>query len=108
MAKKILYSDFVDTETIISSMITSSELQRAIKRKTLFNMWTKIIGNKFAQKSKPYSLSGRTMIIACKNSVIAQELQLQKQQIIKKAEPYLKALKIKINDMKFDTKRWVD
>ena len=48
------------------------------------------------------------MIIACKTSIVAQELLLRKTKILKGLEPYLKSLKLNIKDLRFDAKRWVD
>lgn len=108
MARKSLYTDFVDIGTLLETFKNSKEMQKAIKRKNLFDMWEKTAGAKFAKKSKPYSIIHKTMVIACQNSVVAQELQLQKIQLLTKLNPYLKALKMNIIDLRFDTKRWVD
>ena len=46
------------------------------------------------------------MVIACENSVIAQELMLKKTQLLGKFKPYLESLKINVKDLKFDAKKW--
>ena len=62
---------------------------------------------KLKGKSRPYGmLPGNTMSVACQNPIIAQELNLQKIMLIKKFEPYAKSLNIRIQDMKFDPKKW--
>ena len=48
------------------------------------------------------------MVIACKNSAVAQELMLRKTKILKDFEPYLKSLKMNVKDLRFDVKRWVE
>jgi hypothetical protein len=45
-------------------------------------------------------------VIACANSAVAQELMLQKTQLLEKFKPYLKSLHISVKDMKFDCKKW--
>ncbi len=105
--KKILYTDFEDTQSIIEKMLSSKELKRAVTRNNLYNFWDKIVGKKFSQKSKPYSMmSGGVLIIACDSSVVAQELLLQKKQILEKLQPYLKSLYLNVKDIKFDPKKW--
>jgi len=105
--KKILYSDFVDVSSIIETMLTSKELKRAITRNNLYKFWTKIVGKKFSDKSKPYGMVGNgVMIIACQNASVAQELVLQKTQILEKFQPFLKSLHLKVSDIKFDCKKW--
>ena len=76
-------------------------------RSNLYKFWTKAAGAKFAQKSKPYSMmGGGVMVIACENSIVAQELMLKKTQILIKFKPYLDSLKMNVTDLKFDAKKW--
>lgn len=107
MAKKILYTDFENTESIIHSMLSSKELKRAVTRNNLYKFWSKIVGKKFCDKSKPYSMIGNgVLVVACESSVVAQELLLQKKQILEKFQPYLKSLHLNVKDIKFDPKKW--
>lgn len=105
--KKVLYTDFVSTEEIISVMLENKDIKKALTRSNLYKFWSKVVGEKFAEKSKPYSmLGGGIMVIACENAVVAQELTLKKTQLLVKLEPYLKSLKMNVKDLKFDPKKW--
>lgn len=105
--KKILYTDFTSTDEIIAKLLEEKEFKRAMTRSNLYKFWSKVAGAKFAAKSKPYSmLGGGIMVIACENSVIAQELMLKKTQLLVKFKPYLESLKINVKDLKFDAKKW--
>ena len=107
MGKKILYTDFEDAESIINKMLSSSDIKKAVTRNNLYKFWDKIVGKKFSEKSKPYSMmGGGILIVACANSAIAQELMLQKPQILEKFKPYLKSLHLSVKDIKFDCKKW--
>lgn len=107
MAKKVLYTDFEDTESIIDKMLSSTELKKAVTRNNLYKFWDKIVGKKFSEKSKPYSMmGGGVLVIACASSAVAQELMLQKPQILEKFKPYLKSLHMNVKDIKFDCKKW--
>ena len=107
MPKKVLYTDFVDAASIIESMMTSKELKKAVTRNNLYKFWAKVVGKKFSEKSKPYSMAGNgLMIVACASSAVAQELMFQKPQIIEKFQPYLKSLHMSVKDIKFDPKKW--
>ncbi len=107
--KKILYTDFETTENLISKMLEQKEIRKAITRNNLYKFWGKIAGAKFAQKSKPYSmLGGGVMVIACENGIVAQELMLKKTQLLVKFKPYLESLKLKVSDLRFDPKKWVN
>ncbi len=105
--KKVLYTDFVSTEEIILDMLENKDIKKAITRSNLYKFWSKVVGEKFQEKSKPYSmLGGGIMVVACENAIVAQELMLQKTQILVKLQPYLKSLKMKVKDLKFDPKKW--
>ncbi len=105
--KKILYTDFVSTEELVAELLEKKEIKKAITRSNLYKFWGKVAGAKFAQKSKPYSmLPGGIMVIACETPAVAQELMLKKTQLLVKLKPYTESLKMKVNDLKFDTKKW--
>lgn len=104
---KVLYTDFEEVEDIISSMMSSPQLKKAITRTNMYKFWDTILPEKFKSKSKPYSmLPGGVMVVACQNPVVAQELSLHKIMIMKKFEPYMKSLKMRLTDLKFDPKKW--
>lgn len=106
--KKVLYTDFVTTGSLVEELLDKKEIKKAITRSNLYKFWNKVAGKKFAEKSKPYSMMpGGVMVIACENAIVAQELTLRKFQLLAKFEPYLKSLKIKVTDLRFDPKRWV-
>ncbi len=106
---RVLYTDFEEIEDIISSMMTSPQIKKAITKTNLYKFWDSILPDKFKQKSKPYGMiPGGTMIVACKNPVVAQEMSLHKIILIKKFEPFAKSLKIRVTDLKFDPKKWID
>ena len=104
---KVLYTDFEEMESIIASMMDNPQLKKAVARTNLFNMWEKILPEKFKKKSRPYSmLPGGIMVVACQNPVVAQELSLYKVILLNKFTPYLKTLKMNVKDLKFDPKKW--
>ena len=105
--KKVLYTDFVTTESLVEELLENKEIKNAITRSNLYKFWEKAAGAKFGKRSKPYSmLAGGVMIIACENAIVAQELTLRKTQILVKFEPYLKSLKMTVKDLRFDPKKW--
>lgn len=106
--KKVLYTDFVTTETLVEELFgNNKEIKKAMTRSNLYKFWSKAVGEKFAKRSKPYSMmDGGVMVVACENAIVAQELTLRKMQILVKMEPYLKSLKMNVKDLRFDPKRW--
>ena len=105
--EKVLYTDFVGIDSIMGSMMDNPQLKKAVKRTNLFNMWDKILPEKYKKKSRPYSMmQGGVMVIACQNPVVAQELSLSKILLLQKFQPYLKSLQMKVTDLRFDPKKW--
>ena len=107
--KKILYTQFKNIDEIMNQLAQNKDIKRAITRSNLYKFWKNVAGEKFAKNSRPYSmLKGGTMVIACKTSIVAQELILRKAQLLTKLKPFTDSLKIKVTDLKFDTKKWID
>lgn len=107
--KKILYTKFKNIDTLIAKLSETKEFKKAIKRSNLYKFWKMAAGEKLAAYSKPYSmLRGDIMVIACKTPVVAQELMLRKSKLLLKLQPYTESLKIKVKDLKFDSKKWID
>ena len=104
-----MYTDFEGVDSVIAELLNNKDINKAVTRSNLYKFWKSIVGEKFGEKSKPYSMiGGGVMVIACANNVVAQELLYQKTMIIKKFAPYLKSLKINLKDIKFDPKKWVE
>ena len=104
-----MYTDFEGVDSVIAELLNNKDIKKAVTRSNLYKFWKSIVGEKFGEKSKPYSMiGGGVMVIACANNVVAQELLYQKTMIIKKFAPYLKSLKINLKDIKIDPKKWVN
>ncbi len=107
--KKILYTKFKNIDDIIADLMKNAAIRKALTRANLCKFWNKVAGEKFAQNSKPYSMvKGSIMVIACKTPVVAQELMLRKTQLLVKFKPYVESLNMKLTDLRFDAKKWVD
>ena len=107
--KKILYTNFQNIDEIIGDMMKDATIKKAVTRSNLYKFWKKVAGEKFAQNSKPYSMTkGSVMVIACKTPTVAQELLLKKTQLLVKFKPYVESLNIKLTDLRFDAKKWVE
>ena len=107
--KKIRYLKIKNIDDIIAEMSKNAVIRKALTRTNLCKFWRKIAGEKFAQNSKPYSMiKGSIMVIACKTPIVAQELLLRKTQLLVKFKPYVESLNMKLTDLRFDAKKWVD
>ncbi len=107
--KKILYTRFKNIDDIIADLMKNAAIRKAITRANLYKFWKKVAGEKFAQNSKPYSMvKGSIMVIACKTPTVAQELMLRKTQLLVKFQPYVESLNMKLTDLRFDAKKWIE
>ena len=69
--------------------------------------WSDVVGHKLAELSRPIGLSkDKTLIVACKNSMISQELYLNKIRILKSVQFYAENLQLKVDDICFSHKIW--
>ena len=107
--EKILYTKFKYIDEIIAKMMERADIRKAITRTNLCKFWSNVAGEKFAKQSKPYSMiKGSIMIIARKTPIVAQELMLRKTQLLVKFKPYVESLNMKLTDLRFDSKKWVE
>ena len=105
--EKVLYTNFTSTEELVNELLEQKEFKKAMTRTNLMKFWKNVAGTKFAEKSEPWGMLGSdTMIIACENAIVAQELLLQKLKLLEKFKPYAKSLKIRVEDLRFDAKKW--
>lgn len=106
--KKILYTDFEGMDSLIETMLSSKELKKAVTRNNMYKFWSKIVGKKFSEKSRPFSMAANgVLVIACQSPAVAQELMFQKAKILTEFQPYMKSLHITVKDIRFDCKKWV-
>ena len=104
---KILYSKFENVEDILLDLKKKLKPKEQSKVMTLFLAWKEVVGAKLSEFSKPVGLSkDKTLIVACKNSMISQELYLNKDRIIKTVKFYADSLHLKVEDICFSHKIW--
>ena len=73
-----MYTDFEGVDSVIAELLNNKDIKKAVTRSNLYKFWKSIVGEKFGEKSKPYSMiGGGVMVIACANNVVAQELLYQ-------------------------------
>ena len=104
---KILYSKFENVGDILSDLKKKLKPREKSKVMTLFLAWNEIAGCKMAEHSRPIGLSkDKTLIVACKNSMISQELYMNKARILKSVQFYAQNLQLKVDDICFSHKIW--
>jgi hypothetical protein len=87
-------------------------MDKAIKISTLITMWPEIVGPRFKNNSKAYTLLTQNrkniLVVATSSSVVSQELVMFKSEILRNIFKQTNKLDLKIHDMIFNTKIWDD
>ncbi len=99
-------SDLLNTFTFGDKNSKGKSLSDTVKHSTIFSFWEDIAGKKLAQYTKPLKIKYSKLFISAKSPVIVQELNLSKQNILKKINLYSQALGIQINDISVSYKNY--
>ena len=104
---KIHHSGMYDIEEVLDEFKKQYNFENIVKKSTFFKFWSKIVGKKFQDKSKPISINKKNvLLVACENSMVTGELFMFKDAILEKMQVYTKPLNIKIDDIVFSHKIW--
>ena len=105
--KKIHNSNFELLEDIIKTIDFNYNPNKHQSIEEINIFWTEIVGNKISRFSKVYGISAdNKLTIICSDSFIANELYLNKDKLIKYMNKKLEEMGTKIEDIKFDYKKW--
>ena len=105
--KKIHNSNFELIENIIKDMKFNYEESIQDKKQQLFDSWEEIIGKKISKFSKLFEISADNVItVQCADSFVANELYFEKDKIFNLVNKKAQELGIKLEDIKFDYKKW--
>lgn len=105
--KKIHNSNFELIENIIKDLKFNYEESVQDKKQQLFDSWEEIIGKKISKFSKLFEISSDNVItVQCADSFVANELYFEKDKIFTLVNKKAQELGIKLEDIKFDYKKW--
>ncbi|MBS2004200.1 MAG: DUF721 domain-containing protein [Candidatus Obscuribacterales bacterium] len=94
-------------DSVLSKLVNSLGLDRRLKEHALLSLWPLMIGEVFADKSRPLFLDYEgNLVIAVKDASVAQELSLLKPAILSKMRMAAKSMNLKVNGMRFDLKHY--
>ena len=74
----------------IKESLKKAGLYQGVKSVKILELWPKIVGEKIANKTEANYINNGTLFVEVSNSTWRQELQFQKQKIIKKLNQKLK------------------
>lgn len=105
--KKIKYSDFENINDIIQQFDFNYDAPKEDGKLLLFNSWESLVGSKIASVSMPIELTEKAILkISCANSFVANELFMQKQNLMTLLKEKAQELNLEIKDLMFDYKNW--
>lgn len=98
-------SDLINS-ALFSESFSKEKVNLFVKYSTIFSFWEDIAGKKYSKITIPYEIKNGKIYISAKSSVVAQELQLYKDKILKKINSYSMPLGIEIKEMVFNCKNF--
>lgn len=105
--KRINNSNFELIEDVIKSLEFNYDPSHNQTLEELKCYWNDTIGNKISKFSKVLEISvDNVLTVTCADSFIANELYFEKARLMAKMNENASKLGIKIEDIKFDYKRW--
>ncbi len=92
---------------VLSSVVSSLNLDKRLKEHTLMSLWLTIIGEPFASKSRPLFIDHEgSMVIAVSEAAVGQELSLMRTQLVKRLRIAGNGLGVEIRGIRFDMKHF--
>lgn len=98
-------SELLNSKTF-KDIMKGDKLAFVMKQSTVFSFWNNIVGSKFVNLTKPYSIKYSKLYVSTKSPVVAQELSLYKNKIIRNINSYSMPLGIEIKDIVFNYKNF--
>ena len=83
----------------LKKLIKKEGLENEINQQKAIDLWGEVVGQKIRENTEPVEVQFGVMIIKVKNSVWKQELQFQKEDMIKSLNK--KLMKTTIRDLRF-------
>ena len=83
----------------LKKLIKKEGLENEINQQKAIDLWEEVVGQKIKENTEPIEVQFGIMTVKTKNSVWKQELQLQKEDIIKSLNK--KLIKTMIKDLRF-------
>lgn len=105
--KKINNSNFERLKDVIESIDFNYNPDDCQKIENLQKYWEDTIGAKISKLAKVYDFSyDNKLTVSCADSFVANELYLEKEKLLKIMNRKAEETGIKIEDIKFDYKKW--
>ena len=105
--KKIRYTNFEMLEDVIKEVDFNynPDIEKLIEK--ISSYWNETVGEKISKLSKVLDFSSDNILtIVCSDSFVSNELYLEKSKLLEYMNIKAQEMGIKIEDIKFDYKKW--
>jgi predicted nucleic acid-binding Zn ribbon protein len=101
------HSKFTTVGLVLNRVAASLGLDRRLREHALIKLWPSLVGDAFAHKSYPLFLDVEgNVVIATADAATAQELSMNRRELMKKLKAVGKGLDLSIQGMRFDLKHF--
>ena len=105
--KRINNSNFELLQDVIKELEFNYVEDKFQNIEKITSYWVEVVGSKISKFSKVFEYStDNVLTIACADSFVANELYLEKDKLLKMMNSRIENLGIKIEDIKFNYKKW--
>ncbi|MDD3722442.1 MAG: DUF721 domain-containing protein [Lutibacter sp.] len=81
MAKRL--NEFLSMEDLMKDVIKENKLTKGLNQISVKEAWAKLMGNGVVSYTSKVELTGKTLVVKLKSSVLREELSYGKEKIIK-------------------------
>ncbi len=81
MAKRL--NEFLSMEDLMKDVIKENKLTKGLNQLSVKEAWAKLMGNGVVSYTSKVELTGKTLVVKLKSSVLREELSYGKEKIIK-------------------------
>lgn len=110
MSKKKNLNYFENINSVINGLAKNLGLEKGLKISSIANLWGKIVGPRFENTSRIFSIYENNgidvVVVAVNSSTVAQELTFYKKDILKKIHKIGVNFGFDIKEITFSTKYW--
>ncbi|HMO21054.1 MAG TPA: DUF721 domain-containing protein, partial [Candidatus Melainabacteria bacterium] len=96
---------FSSLSTVLSRVVNKYGIEKRLREHTFMSMWSHVVGEPWASLSRPVFFDyERNLVVAVKDSAVAQELSLRKHDILTNLHKMARSVGINLKGLRFDIK----
>lgn len=98
---------FTNLSSVLNKVVSKYGIDKRLKEHTLMTTWEHLVGEPWSSLSKPVFFDyERNLVVAVRDSSVAQELSLRKLQILKSLTAMARSLGVSLKGVRFDIKSY--